>query len=140
VLSDIRHDIDEAIAGIPGVLEIINLEHERTPLGDRQSGPIELMRAGQTVSVRSMLISELKQAVATWRPGQSLLIANLTLSDLRRLRDDLPAQQCLIGYHHSVGYWVMLGEPATRAAHAPFSSPRARPFGMGRLLRAPVAP
>jgi hypothetical protein len=138
VLSDIRHDIDEAIAGTPGVLEIINLEHEGTSLG--QSGPVELMRHGQRVSVRSTLISELKHAVATRRPDQSLLIANLTLSDLRRLRDELPAQQCLIGYHHSVGYWVMLGEPATRAAHAPFSSPPATPLGMARLLRGPVAP
>lgn len=140
VLSDIRHDIDEVIAGTPGVLEIINLEHERMSLGDHQSGPVELMRYGQTVSVRSALISELKHAVATRRPDQSLLIANLALSDLRRLGDDLPAQQCLIGFHHSVGYWVMLGEPATRAAHAPFSSPPATPLGMARLLRGPVAP
>jgi hypothetical protein len=140
VLSDIRHDVDDAIAGTPGVLELINVEHEPETLSDRQSGAVELMRRGQVISVRSMAIAELIRAVATRRPNQSLLIANLTLWDLRRLRGRLPARQALVGYHQSIGCWVLLGEPATRAADQPFSSRRSTPLGMARLRPARVAP
>jgi hypothetical protein len=139
VLSDIRHDIDEAIAGISGVLEIINLEHGAAALADRQSGAVELIRRGQQVTVRLAAFAELTRAVARWQPHQSLLIANLTLSDLRHLRDGLPTQECLVGYHDSVGCWVLLGEAATRARQ-PFSSRRSTPLGMARLTPARVAP
>jgi hypothetical protein len=130
VLSDIRRDVDEAIAGTPGVVEIINLEHDAAAPGGLPSGAVELVRRGQTVSVRSMGIAALTQAVVAWRPDRPLLIANLRMSDLRRLGDELPAQQRLIGYHQSIGFWVMLGEPAARAAGEPFSSRRSTPLGM----------
>jgi hypothetical protein len=138
VLSDIRHDVDEAIVGTPGVLEIINLEHEPAALGDLQSEAVELMRRGQRVLVRSMALAELTEAVATWPPDRSLLITNLTLSDLRRLRDRLSAHQRLVAYHHSIGCWLMLGEAAMRAEAEAFSSRRSRPFGMARLRPAPA--
>ena len=133
VLSDIRRDVDDAIAGTPGVLEIFNLEHDAAAPGRLPSGAVELVRRGQAVSVRSVGIAELTQALATWRPDRSLLIANLRMSDLHRLGPGLPAQQRLIGYHQSIGFWVMLGEPAVRAAGEPFGSRASTPLGMARV-------
>lgn len=131
VLSDIRNDVDAAIAGTSAALEVIHC--------DRSSGAddplrirVELMRRDQPVSVISMAISDLTARLATWSPDRPMLITNLSVSDLRQLGAGLPARRRLVGYHENIGCWVLLGEPAARAPSEPFSSRRSRPFGMAR--------
>jgi Glycosyltransferase like family len=135
VLSDIRHSIDQAIAGTPGVLEILNVEHDPAAADDPQTSRVDLARGGHHVSIASVAAADLPDTLASWRPGRSLLVTNLTVADLRRLRHRLPTGQCLVGYGGSIGCWVLLGEPA-RAPDTPFGSRRSTPLGMPRLRAA----
>jgi Glycosyltransferase like family len=131
VLSDIRHDIDRAMAGSGGVLEIVNLENDPAAASDPQSARIGLVRGNREVLVASMTPKELEGALAR-RRGRPLLITNLSVADLRRLREMLPRHERIAGYNGSIGCWVLLGEPAARWAREPLGSRRSTPFGMAR--------
>jgi hypothetical protein len=135
VLSDIRHDVDEAIAGSTRALEVINCD--RAASGD---DPLhlraEFMRRDQPVSVTSMALADVSEFLAAWSAEQPLLVTNLSVSDLRHLNSRLPARGRLVGYHENIGCWLLMGEPARRVTQEPWSSRRARPFGMARLRAA----
>ena len=132
VLSDIRVDVDEAAAVTSGMLEIINVERDTEAVRDPQSARLEVVRRGRRVSVASIPVTELVEAVPASGPDRAVLFTGLTLADLRTLRDLLPADR-LTGYHESIGCWILLGEPARRRAAERFGSPRSTPFGMARL-------
>jgi hypothetical protein len=131
VLSDIRHDVDEAIAGSTDALEVINRDHE-SRADDPLALTVEFLRRDQPVSATAMTISAVAERLATWSADQPLLVTNLSVSDLRRLHSRLPARRRLVGYHENIGCWVLLGEPALRVTQEPWTSRRARPFGMPR--------
>lgn len=131
VLSDIRHDIDRAMGGSAGVLQMVNLEKDPAAASDPQSARVDLVRGNRDVSIASMSLEELDGALAR-RRGRPLLITNLSVADLRRLRDRLPARERVAGYNGSIGCWVLLGEPAARWAEEPLGSRRSTPFGMAR--------
>ena len=131
VLSDIREDVDHAIAGTDAALEVINRDH--APGGDEPlSVEVEFMRGDQPVDVSSMALHDLTQRLASWNADRPLLITNLSVSDLRALRELLPSRGRLVGYHHNIGCWVLLGEPALRVSRKPWTSRRAKPFGMAQ--------
>jgi hypothetical protein len=132
VLSDIRHDVDDAIAGTGAPLEIVNCDGERSGTDDRLQAPVEFMRGAQRVSVTSMALSGVTERLESWRPGEALLITNLSVADLRLLRTRLPARRRLVGYHENVGCWVLLGDPAARVPGAAADGRRSTPFGMAR--------
>jgi hypothetical protein len=135
VLSDIRQDVDEAIAGTSDALEVINRDDE--PGGDDPLHlRVEFLRRDRSVSLTSMAIADLSARLATWSADQPLLITNLSVPDLRHLRARLPARRRLVGYHENIGCWVLLGEPALRVAQEPWTARRVRPFGMARARAA----
>jgi hypothetical protein len=135
VLSDIRQDVDEAIAGTTGALEVVNRDHAQE--GDDPLRPrVEFLRGDQPVHVTSMAMGELTQRLAAWNAEQPVLITNLSVSDLRALRALLPSRRRLVGYHENIGCWVLLGEPAMRVTQEPWNSRRAKPFGMARARAA----
>ncbi len=136
VLSDIRNDVDAAIAGMSDALEVIHCEHAPAGTDDPLGSPIELMRREQAVSVTSMAMDGVRERLAAWRSDHPMLITNLSVADLRGLAADLPARERLVGYHENIGCWVLLGEPATRATPEPWRSRRATPFGMARTRAA----
>jgi Glycosyltransferase like family len=135
VLSDIRVDVDEAAAVSDGVLEIVNVERDPAAARDPQSGRLEIVRRGRTVSVESLPAAELAGALSAMEPGRAVLFTGLAVPDLHQLRDLLPAER-LVGYHESIGCWILLGEPARKPVAEPFGSPRSTPLGMARVRAA----
>jgi O-antigen/teichoic acid export membrane protein len=132
VLSDPRHDVDDAIAGLGGRLEVVNLDRGLADAG-AERGRVDLMRRDREVSVTAMAFAEVEREVARWQPQRTLLVTNLTVADLRRLADRLPAgAPRLAGYHDQTGGWLLLGEPA-RHAPRPWTSRRCTPLGMAPL-------
>lgn len=131
VLSDIRQDVDDAIAGASESLEVLNLD--RACAGD---DPLRLqvgfLRRDQALTVTSMTMADLTQRLAARDGERPLLITNLAVSDLRALRALLPTRRRLVGYHENTGCWLLLGEPAMRVTQEPFTLRRARPCGMAR--------
>ena len=134
VLNDIRNDIDDALAASDGTLDVANLVREPAPTGEGISEPLELVRRDRSVTITPMALDRLVEAVAVARHDRPLLVTNLRLADLRRLRAALPDERRrLLGYNDAIGCWALLGEATTRAAGERLSSRRSTPFGMARL-------
>lgn len=134
VLSDIRQDIDDAIAGTDA-LEVLNRDNDSAG-DDPLRLQVEFLRREQPVDAVSMSMADLTHRLAAWNDARPLLVTNLTVSDLRALRGLLPSSRRLVGYHENIGCWVLLGEPAMRVTQEPWTSRRARPFGMARARAA----
>jgi hypothetical protein len=134
VLNDIRNDIDDAMAATDGTLDVVNLVREAAATSEGISEPLQLVRRDRTVTITPMALEELAEAVASSRADRPLLITNLEVADLERLRDRLPDEpQRLLGYNDAIGCWALLGEATARAAGEQLSSRRATPFGMARV-------
>jgi len=129
VLSDLRHDLDDALADFDGQLEVLNLER------GADERPLQLVRRDRTLSVAALSETALASAVSGWRPGRSLLATNLAVGDLRALARLAPDTPRVAGFHDDTGCWLLLGELA-RQAPPLWTSPRATPFAMPPLRAA----
>ncbi len=129
VLSDPRHDFDEALAGFDGPIEVLNLERGQC------DPPRELVRGERTLTVAALPAPRLAKAVAGWRPGRSLLLTNLEVDDLRALARIGPPAPRVLGHHDETGCWLLIGE-AARQVPSVWTSPRATPFAMAPLRAA----
>jgi hypothetical protein len=128
-LGDIRVDIDELMAGEPEQrLAVLNLDTAAKP-GDERPDSVELVRDGRQFAFSSHTPSEAAGMVAALDPAAPLLITNLQLADLRSLAAHLPRGPRLLGFRSEIGYWLLLGAPAT-AAPRNWQSAKARPLGM----------
>ena len=129
VLGDIRVDIDELMVGeAEQPLAVVNLD-TTAERGDEHPDSVELIRGGRQFAFSSQTPSEAAGTVAAWDPAAPLLITNLGLADLRSLAAHLPRGPRLLGFRSEIGYWLLLGAPAT-AAPRNWQSAKARPLGM----------
>jgi Glycosyltransferase like family len=132
VLSDIRLDVDDVIAGAPDrPVTAISVDHHPV-FADERPGPLTLPRAGRPIMVTSRPVGEVAEAVAGLPSGTPVLLTNLTLDDVGRLAPQLPSQQRVLGYRTSIGYWMLLGVPGM-VLPAAWRSPQATPLGMRAL-------
>jgi hypothetical protein len=130
VLSDVRRDIDDILAAIPGPpLQITNCVGG-LPFAD--DGRLELTRRGHTVLLSSVSSEELVDAVCMRRPDTSMLLTNLGSPELRALSRYLPEHELVIGLHDGIGFWILLG-PVARVRLPSWRSRRAIPFRMSNL-------
>src|SRR5206468_12870969 len=81
VLSDIRRDIDDAIAGRPEPLAVVNLVDSYDAFPDDGSR-LTLLRRGQPIEPITLPRPELAGLLASWQPDTSMLVTNLRDSDL----------------------------------------------------------
>lgn len=132
VRSDIRLDVDDLIAGVPGEpLLVISLD-TTSSFADERPGPISLSRLGRPVSVTSRPLPELVDAVEAAPAGAPVLLTNLGLEDIRQIAPRLPADRRVLGFRDSTGYWMLLGVPDMRLPDA-WRSREASPLGMPAL-------
>jgi hypothetical protein len=129
VLSDIRRDIDDILSGLDDVLHIVNVD-DSGAFG-AGSGDLRLQRRGRPVVLSSGNAAAVATAVADRAPQSSMLVTNVDTSNLQVLAPALPAES-LLGFHETIGYWILLG-PAVAAAPARWQSPPAKPLGVPRL-------
>ena len=128
VLSDIRLDIDEVIAGgLGSPLVVLNLDVGEPPFTDEDRDPLELRRRDERVTLTSGRLSILTEAVAGWEPGTSMLLTNLSATDLKQLAPLLPEGRHVIGFHEGIGFFVLVG-PGILPEH--WRSRRSTPLGM----------
>ena len=113
VLSDIRFDVDEVLASASGAgLRVVNVDHG--PESAHRRDEVELcatdagsrsLPAGCPTSSRSSRCC---------RASTSVLLTNLTSSDVRLLFRRLPRGGRLLGFRGAIGFWMLLG-PAAEA-------------------------
>jgi glycosyl transferase family 2 len=134
VLSDIRFDIDDVIAGkTDPPLLVVSLDHR----GDFTKGPpdrLELMRLGQPIVLTSGRMSDVVETVEEASPSTSILLTNLRPADLRSLARLLPSGPRVLGFRREVGYWMLLG-PAVTSAPQRWRLPRSTPWAMPALAQ-----
>lgn len=131
VLSDIRRDIDDAIAGRPEPLAVVNLVESYDAFPDDGS-PLTLLRRGQPIEPSTLPRPELAGLLASWQSDTSMLVTNLRDSDLAAAAGTIPPDRRLAGYHEGIGYWLLLG-PVLDTPARQWYSVRATPAGMRRL-------
>jgi hypothetical protein len=135
VLSDIRFDVDEVMAGQPdSPLLVVNLNRE-SEFTDECPGPLELVRRGRPIMLTSRRMPELLETVAAWSSSASILLTNLRLADLRSLASELPAGPRLLGFRREVGWWMLLGAAATVVPRQ-WRSPKSTPLQLPDWRRA----
>jgi Glycosyltransferase like family len=129
VLGDIRFEIDEVLAAYPGSpLSVANLDREPGPATARP-GPVELERRGRPIRFASRSLPELIGELVAQPAGNSMLLTNLRVADLRALCPYLPPGPRLLGYRREIGFWLLLGAAAV-ARPQEWRSPKARPLRM----------
>jgi hypothetical protein len=132
VLSDIRFDIDEVMAGHPdSPLCVVNLVHE-PGFADESPGPVELERHGRRITFTSRRLPEVADTIAAQSPSTSVLVTNLQIGDLRTLAPQLRREPRLLGFRREAGYWMLLGAAAT-AVPEQWRLPKSSPLGMAAL-------
>jgi hypothetical protein len=129
VLGDIRVDIDELMGRQPErPLTVVNKVPATQPPCERPD-IVDLDRNGRQFVFSSQTMPEAAHRVATWDPEAPLLLTNLELADLRSLAPQLPRGPRLLGFRWEIGYWLVVGAPATAVSQG-WRSPKARPLGM----------
>ena len=131
VLSDIRRDIDDAIAGRPEPLLVVNLVDGYDAFPD-DGRSLQLLRRGQPVEPSTLPRPELAGLLANWQPDTSMLVTNLSDRDLAAVAGTVASDRRLVGYHDGIGYWLLLG-PVLNTPARQWYSVRATPVGMRRL-------
>jgi hypothetical protein len=131
LLSDIRRDIDDALAGRTDPLRVVNLldAQEAFPADEDE---LTLLRRGQPIEPSFVPRAQLPALLADWRPDRSLLVTNLQLADFPAVATAIGPERRLAGYHEGIGYWLLLG-PVLNTPARQWYSVRATPAGMRRL-------
>jgi hypothetical protein len=113
VLSDIRFDVDEALASESGAaLVVINLDQGTESAHRRDQ--VELQRYGRSIDLASRRLPDVVDEIALQPASTSVLLTNLTSGDVRLLCRRLPRDGSLLGFRGEIGFWMLLGP----AAHA----------------------
>lgn len=133
LLSDIRRDIDEVIAGRPEPLTVVNVCDDAESFTEDRRQPLTLRRRAQPVEVSSIDRAGLATLLASWTPDTSMLVTNLVEADFALIGRGIEARHRIAGYHEGIGNWLLLG-PATGSPPPQWSSAWATPLGMSRLL------
>src|SRR6185437_15671569 len=104
LLSDIRRDIDDALAGRTDPLKVVNLldAQEAFPADEDE---LTLLRRGQPIEPSFVPRAQLPALLADWRPDRSLLVTNLQLADFRTVAAAVGSEHRLAGYHEGIGHW-----------------------------------
>jgi Glycosyltransferase like family len=123
VLADIRLDVDELLARLPGDSPLHVVSHGA--FADERPGPLALTRLGRPI----LLASAPLEAIAGLVGHGPALVTNLSLEDVRRLAPQLPAEDRILGFRASIGYWMLIGVPAG-SLPAAWRERRVRPLGM----------
>lgn len=132
LLSDIRRDIDDALAGRTEPLQVVNLLDAREAFPSDEDSPPTLLRRGQPIEPSFAPRAQLPALLADWRPDRSLLVTNLQLADFSAVAAAIGPAHRLAGYHEGIGYWLLLGPVLDTPARQWYSA-RATPAGMRRL-------
>lgn len=132
VLADIRLDVDELLARLPGELplRVVNANQGRS-LDDGQAAPVALTRAGRRVLLASRTLDETADLVGA-PGGGPLLITNLDLDGVRRLCERLGTEDRVLGFRTSIGYWMLI-DVSPDLLPAAWRSREARPLAMPTL-------
>jgi len=134
VLSDIRFDIDELMAGQPdSPLLVVNVDRE-PEFADEHPGPLEMVRRGRPILLTSRRMPQLVDTIVERSPAISILVTNLRITDLRWLAPQLPRGPRFLGFRREAGYWMLLGVAAV-AARQQWRLPKSRPLAMPALPR-----
>jgi hypothetical protein len=113
VLSDIRFDVDEVLAsGSDAALSVVNVDHGTESVHRRDQ--VVLLRHGRPIDLASRRLPDVVEEVAALPAGTSVLLTNLTMSDVRLLFQRLPSGGRLLGFRSAIGFWMLLG-PAAEA-------------------------
>ena len=136
VIGDIRLDVDDLLARLPesDPLLVISVDQDGGFADDRP-GPLALKRLGRPVLVTSRVRDEVPGAVAA-AGASPVLLTNLRLQDVRALASRLPADQRVLGFRTSLGYWMVLGVAPSQLPPA-WRGAQARPLGMPALKPRP---
>ena len=111
VLSDIRFDVDEVLASVPGAgLHVVNIDHR--PASAHRRDEVELERYGRQITLASRRLPDVVEEIAVLTASTSVLLTNLTSTDARLLFRRLPRGGRLLGFRGTIGYWMLLGPAA----------------------------
>jgi hypothetical protein len=130
VLCDIRCCVDDLLDGRADPLLIFNLDRDGTFVDD-SPGPLALKRLEYDLRVTSGGLDGAVAAIRTAPNGAGVLLSGLRACDLRALAPHVRHAQRLLGFRREIGYWLLVGPSAQRAA-ARLRSARSTPLGMGR--------
>jgi hypothetical protein len=120
VVGDVRVLGDDFLeADVDGGLLVVNLDSHWPTGHDGRSRMLELRRGERHVTVVAARPYDLADLCSgAGREFTSHLVTNLRPRDLRRAIDLLPAGGRLLGYHASVGLWLLGGAAAGHTAPA----------------------
>ncbi len=136
LLSDIRRDIDDVIAGRPEPLKVVNIADDAGAFVEDRGHPLQLLRRAQPVELTSAGRPDLAALLANWSPDTSMLLTNLSPMDFSAIGAALSERRLIAGYHEGIGCWLLLG-PAADSLPSQWRSARATPFGMRKLASVP---
>jgi hypothetical protein len=129
VLADIRLDVDD-VAAPDSVFEVVNVDDGT--VSDGGQGVVEVTRRGTPFRLRTVPLEGAISALADLAEDTSLLVTNLRLEDLGRLRLGGSPAPHVLGFATDLGYWLLLG-PAVARRPAVWGERRHRPAS-GPLL------
>lgn len=135
VLADLRRDIDAVLAAsASGTLTVAHCDGGR-PFTEPQEQPLRLRRYGSPLDFTSGTLTSIADRLRALDPQDSLLLTNITLSDLAHLSPSLPERPTVICYDPGTGYVVLAGAAAARPP-AHWSAGPATPAAMPSLTPA----
>ena len=105
--ADSRFEIDRIISRAPGQrLCIVNNISDKRFADDSL---LELKRLGSSIFVVAREIVELPTIVDQCERDTWFLIADITFQDIQEVEAKLIRREHIIGFHASIGYWVLAG-------------------------------
>ena len=129
VLSDIRMDIDDLLENCGEQnLTVIALESEQE-LDTDLAETIELERLGRKLTFGVANSRAVLDCCSGRGHDMSLLLTNVDVAFLPKLRGVLKEADALLGFFESTGFWLITG-PAAKASPAAWMLPSARPLGL----------
>ncbi len=116
---DWRTQIDSlALSTVNPPLLVVNLDNETPRLVDDDSW-VTLPRPSGPISYTARDLHGVMRALDEWGGVATMLLTNLSQSDVAALRSRLRAVESTVGFHHSIGRWAVVGPVDVR--HRPRS-------------------
>lgn len=127
LLADIRDDVDSVLDRSPGrLLYVINVSQDRR-YTTVKSSKLQLARREGAVIISVNGISEIRSVLSRIPSGSWTLITNLSRTDTRML-DSYLSVPGILGYHTSIGFWLLLGMTSDQLPNR-WQSRKATPWG-----------
>jgi len=109
IFADVRFAVDEIAGKSPG-RKLYILNHTRGGrFTDGNDEFMELKRRGNVIAATAQEVNELREVLDRRPSGSWLLITNMTSRDVRAVDSGFVRENRVIGFHPSIGCWMILG-------------------------------